>query len=154
MVIVSPSMPVISEIEVTRRVPSERRATWTTRSMRRGDLLAHGAIGEPHAGHLDHRLQTCQRVARGVGVDRGQTAVVAGVHGLQHVDRFAAAYLADDDAVGTHTQRVANEISLRNFTTAFDIWRPGFQSDDVWLLQLQFGRVFNRDDALVFRNVS
>src|SRR5436853_3595948 len=31
MVIVSPSMPVISEIEVTRREPSDKRATWTTR---------------------------------------------------------------------------------------------------------------------------
>src|ERR1043165_3192602 len=33
MVIVSPSMPVISEIDVTRREPSDRRATWTTRLM-------------------------------------------------------------------------------------------------------------------------
>src|SRR5215203_623005 len=31
MVIVSPSMPVISEIDVTRRVPSDMRATCTTR---------------------------------------------------------------------------------------------------------------------------
>ncbi len=31
MVIVSPSMPVISEIDVTRREPSDMRATWTTR---------------------------------------------------------------------------------------------------------------------------
>src|SRR5438045_5012706 len=35
MVIVSPSMPVISEIDVTRREPSDKRATWTTR------LIAH-----------------------------------------------------------------------------------------------------------------
>jgi hypothetical protein len=32
MVIVSPSMPVISEMDVTRREPSDMRATCTTKS--------------------------------------------------------------------------------------------------------------------------
>ena len=91
-------------------------------------------------------------VARRVGVNGRQTAVVTGVHSLKHVDRFAATDLADHDAIGTHTQCVAHEISLRDFATTFDIRRPGFQSDDVRLLQLKFGRVFNRNDAFVFGN--
>ncbi len=81
-----------------------------------------------------------------------QTAVVTGVHGLKHVDRFTAADLADHDAIGTHTQGVAHEVSLRDFTTTFDVRWPCFESDDVRLLQLKFRRVFNRDDAFVFRN--
>ena len=35
---------------------------------------------------------------------RGHRAVVAGVHGLEHVERFGTAALADDDAFGPHTQ--------------------------------------------------
>ena len=42
----------------------------------------------------------------GVGVDGGERTFVAGVHGLQHVEGFFAADLADHDAVGAHTQAV------------------------------------------------
>ena len=73
---------------------------------RRRDLLAHRALGQVHAAHRDHRFDTGQRVARRVGVDGRQRSVVAGVHRLQHVQRFLAADLADDDAVGAHTQGV------------------------------------------------
>jgi hypothetical protein len=87
-------------------------------------------------------------------VDGRQRAVVSGVHRLQHVYALAAAHLADDDAVGTHTQRVLDEIALRHFAAPFDVGRARFESDDVRLLQLQLRRVFNRDDALIFGDVS
>ena len=48
-----------------------------------------------------------------VGVDRGQRAVVAGVHRLQHVQRLGAAALADDDPVGPHAQGVAHQVADR-----------------------------------------
>ena len=71
-----------------------------------GDLLADGAHGKVHAGHQDHRLETRERVARGVGVERRDRAVVAGVHRLEHVEGGRVADLADDDAVRAHTQGV------------------------------------------------
>jgi hypothetical protein len=39
---------------------------------------------------------------------------VAGVHRLQHVHRLGAADLADDDPVGSHTQRVAHQLANRD----------------------------------------
>ena len=78
---------------------------------RRGDLLADGPQRQVHAGHQHHRLDAVQRVARAVGVRGGQRAVVAGVHGLEHVQRLAAAHLADDDAVGPHAQGVDHELA-------------------------------------------
>ena len=54
-------------------------------------------------------LQPRQRVAGGVGVERGERAVVAGVHRLEHVQRFARSHFADDDPVRTHTQRIDYE---------------------------------------------
>ena len=79
---------------------------------------------------------------------------MTGVHSLKHVDSFTAANLTDHDAIGTHTQCVLDQISLGNFTATFDVGRSGFESDDVRLLQLKFCRVFNRDDAFVFGDVS
>ena len=87
-------------------------------------------------------------------MDCGQTAVVAGVHSLKHVDRFATADLADHDAIGPHAKGVANQVSLRNFAAAFNVRRTRFEPDDVRLLQLQFGRVFDSDDAFVLGNES
>ena len=75
---------------------------------RRADLLADGAHGQVHAGHQHHRLQAGEHVARGVGVAGGQRAVVARVHRLEHVQRLAAAALADDDAVGPHAQALTS----------------------------------------------
>ena len=69
--------------------------------------------GRSKPGHQHHRLDAGERVARRVGVDRRQRAVVARVHGLQHVERLGAADLADDDAVGPHAQRVAHELADR-----------------------------------------
>src|SRR5262245_8540337 len=115
-------------------------------------LLTHGFDRQIEARHHDHRFQTRDRVARRIGVQGGQRAVVARVHGLQHVQRFRSAALADDDSLGTHTQGVFHQIRRGDRAFAFDVWRPRFQSHDVLLLELQFGRVFDRDDALVIRN--
>ena len=82
-------------------------------------------------------------------MDRRQAAVVAGVHRLEHVQRFFAADFADDDAVRPHTQCVHHQVALAYGAFAFDVGRPGFETHDVPLLQLQFGGVFDRDDALV-----
>jgi hypothetical protein len=67
-------------------------------------------------------------------VDGGHGAVVAGVHGLEHVQRFTAAALADDDAVGPHAETVLHEVSLGDFALAFDVGGAGFEADDVRLL--------------------
>ena len=115
---------------------------------RRRDLLAHRALGQVRRAHRDHRFDTGQRVARRVGVDGGQRSVVAGVHRLQHVERFLAADLADDDAIGAHTQGVDHQLPLADRALAFDVRRPRFEPRHVLLVQLQFGGVLDGDDAL------
>ena len=82
---------------------------------RGGDLAAHRRDRHRHAGHADHLLEARDRVARRVGVDGRHRAFVAGVHGLQHVEGFLAAALAEDDAVGTHAQRVLHQLALADF---------------------------------------
>ncbi len=67
--------------------------------------------------------------SRGVfAVNRGQRAVVSGVHGLEHVERLLAADLADDDAVGPHTETVDQKLPLPYRAVAFQIRGAGFET--------------------------
>ena len=149
IVMMSPSIPVISEMVVTRRDPSLRRVCCTTMLDGRRDLLAHRALGQVRRAHRDHRFDTGQRVARRVGVDGRQRPVVAGVHRLQHVERLFAADLADDDAIGAHAQGVDDQLPLPDRALAFDVGRTRLEPRHVFLPQLQLGGVLDRDDALV-----
>src|SRR5688572_12071469 len=117
-----------------------------------GDLLADGPQRQVDAGHEDHRLEARQHVARTVGVARRHRAVMARVHGLEHVQRLARTALADDDAIGPHPQRVTHEFADRDRTLAFDVRRARLERDDVLLAELELGGVLDRHDALVVRD--
>src|SRR5205814_9723441 len=95
------------------------------------------------------RLEAGERVARRVRVDRRERALVARVHRLEHVQGLGAADLADDDPVGAHAQGVPYELADADLALALDVRRARLERDDVLLLQLQLGRVLDRDDALV-----
>ena len=148
MAITSCSMPVISEIDVTRRLPSVSRVTWMHDVDGGRDLLAHRLVGNVQVRHCDHRVEAIQRVARAVGVDGRQAAVVAGVHRLEHVQRFLAAHLADDDAVGSHTQCVDHELPLTDRPLALDVGRTRLEPHHVPLPQRQFRGILDSDHAL------
>ncbi len=89
----------------------------------RHDLLANDANGQVHARHEDHGLDAAECVSRSVGMHRRQGAVMTGVHGLQHVERRRVANLADDDAVRTHAERVADEVADRDLPLALHVGR-------------------------------
>ena len=73
---------------------------------------------------------------------------MAGVHGLEHVERLGAADLADDDAVGAHAERVLDQVALVDLALALQVGGAGLQADHVRLLELQLGRVLDGHDAL------
>ena len=81
----------------------------------------------------------------------GKTAVVTGVHRLKHIQCFAAAALTDHDPVGAHTQRVADEVTDGDCAAAFDVGRAGFQTDEMFLMKLEFGGIFDGDDTFAVR---
>src|SRR5690348_7345668 len=98
-----------------------------------GDLAADRGNGHRQARHADHLFETGKSVARRIGVDRRHRAFVTRVHGLQHVEGFFAAALAEDDAVRTHTQRVLHQLALTNLTLAFDTRRTRLHTANVRL---------------------
>ena len=87
-------------------------------------------------------------------MDRGQRPVVTGIHRLQHVERFLAADLANDDAIGPHTEGVDDQLPLADGALAFDVRRTRLEPRDVLLLQLQLGGVLDRDDPLAIGDES
>ena len=79
---------------------------------------------------------------------------MAGVHRLQKVEGLGSADLADDDALGTHTQAVLDEIAHGDLALAFEIGRAGFETHDMRLLELKLGGVLAGDDALVVIDIA
>src|SRR5829696_2468239 len=113
------------------------------------DHLADRPRRQREAAHGDHRFKPGQALPRRVRVQRAHGAVVARVHGLEQVEGFGAANLADDDAFGPHAQAVAHEVAHRDLALPFEVRRPGLEPHDMRLLELQLGRVLAGDDALV-----
>ena len=64
-------------------------------------------------GFLDELLEAAQRAERRAGMKGADAAGMAGAPGLQQVERFRAAHLADRDAIGTQAKRGAHEIGQR-----------------------------------------
>ena len=62
---------------------------------------------------LDQLLEAQQGGDGAVGVHGGDAAGMAGVPGLQHVEGFGPAHLADDDAVGSQPQGRAHQVGQR-----------------------------------------
>ncbi|MNZ97325.1 hypothetical protein D3C78_1165580 [compost metagenome] len=51
---------------------------------------------------------------------------MAGVHGLQQVQHFAAAHFADDDAVGAHAQAVDEQVANAHMPCSVEAARAAF----------------------------
>src|SRR5207302_1697692 len=116
------------------------------------DLFADGLEGQIGTTHDDHGLDPVDRVLWAVGVHGCHAAVVAGVHRLEHVERFGGAAFADDDPVGPHPQGVDDQVPDGDGAATFHVRAAGFQGDQVALAELQLGGIFDGYDALGVRN--
>ena len=115
---------------------------------RGGDVAPDRAQRQLVARHQDHRLDAVESIAGRVRVHGRERALVARVHRLEHVERLGAANLADDDPVGPHAERVADEIADRDLALALDVLRPRLEPEHVPLVELELGRVLDRDDPV------
>src|SRR5208283_3262346 len=74
--------------------------------------------------------------------------------GLQHVQGFLATYFANDDPVRPHAQRIDDQLALPYGPAPFHVRRPALQANNVFLLQLEFGGVFDGDNVFGVPNVA
>ncbi len=144
-------MPATSVIWLRQRRPSRIRLSCTITSTAEAICCRIDSTGKSAAicTSTSSRKMTSIRV---VGVDRGERAIVAGVHRLQHVEGFGPAAFADDDPIGPHAEGIFHEVADRVFAGPFDVGGLRFQPHDVLFGELQLGRVFDRDDPLLIGN--
>ncbi len=112
------------------------------------DLFPDGSDGKVHAGHQYHGLKTRNDVTGCIGMHGCQRAIMPRIHCLQHIERFAATTLADDDAVRPHAERISHQIANGDGTSALNIRGSGLKPNDMILGESQFGGIFNRDNAI------
>src|ERR1035437_4141426 len=114
----------------------------------RSDLGADSLLGQRDRSHHRHRFDAGDGIAGIVSVNGGDGSVVACIHGLQHVERLFPSNLAEDDSIGAHAKRIDDEFALADGAFAFEVGRPALEARDVFLFDLEFGGVFDGDDAL------
>ena len=85
------------------------------------------SAGIPTSGHEHERSEPVDHGVDAVRVHGGERAVVTGVERLEEVERLGAAHLPDDDAVGSHPQRGADERPHRYAARALGVGRPSLE---------------------------
>jgi len=85
-------------------------------------------------------------------MDGGQRAVVTGVHRLEHVQGFATTALSDDDAIGSHAQRVDDQFANGDPALAVDVRRTSLEAADVLLVSCSSAASSMVTDAFVDRD--
>ena len=115
----------------------------------RGQLIPHRGQRQVEAGREHHHLEPAEGVDRRVGMAGRQRALVARVHGPEHVEGLGPTDLADNDAVGAHAQRVPHEVADAGGADAVGGGRPGLEPHDVVVVEPELGGVLDRDDPLV-----
>ena len=79
---------------------------------------------------------------------------MAGVHGLQHIQRLAATDLTHDDALRAHTQRRFDQVPNGDLSCTRGIGVASLQTDQILdALDLQLRRVLDGDDTLILGDV-
>ena len=134
----------------TLREPSRMRSWWTIRSIAEEicSRMARTGSSMPAISIIVSRRES---VSRGLlEWSGGHRAVMAGVHGLQHVQRLHRRGISPTMMrSGRMRSAVDHQVANGDFAASFNIGRARFQRDHVLLAQLQFGRIFDRDDALI-----
>ena len=74
-----------------------------------------------------------------------------GVQELQEIECLTAADLTEDDPVWAVAEGCLQEVTDANSRQAV-LWLPGFEADEVVLVHLNFGCVFDEENSLVRGN--
>ncbi|OQB07161.1 MAG: hypothetical protein BWY17_05340 [Deltaproteobacteria bacterium ADurb.Bin207] len=118
----------------------------------RCNLIPYRFRWQIHSRHQRQGLETRQRFGGTVGVRRRQRAIMTRIHRLEHVQCLTPAAFPNHNAIGTHTKRIPHQVPYRVLPLAFHVRRTRLQRYHVRLLELEFRRILDRNDSLIFRN--
>ena len=104
--------------------------------------------GRLAGGHPDHVLEAGERIARvlawTVDIEPSWPVFIACSMSKASAPRTSPTMMRS----GRMRSALLHELALRDLALALDVGRAGLQPHDMRLLQLQLGRVLDRDDAL------
>ena len=106
------------------------------------DGFGDQSAGDGNDGFLDELLKAAQCTDRRAGMDGADAAGMAGAPGLQKVEGFRPAHLADGDAIGAQAKRGADQIGQGDHAVL------GAQRHQIGGLALQLAGVFDQHHAV------
>ena len=84
-------------------------------------------------------------------MNRRERTRVARVEELKQVERFSSANFTEDDAVRPVAKRCLQQVSDRD-RRKIRLRLASLETDEVWLFELDFRRVFDEENSVVIRN--
>src|SRR5665213_2807493 len=93
------------------------------------------------------RSKSMDRLFRATGMDGGERATMAGIHGIEQGPRFGPAHFAHDDAVWSVTEDCLKQVLECDLAAVSVCLRLG--RDDMRLADVQLRCVFDDQDALI-----
>lgn len=73
-------------------------------------------------------------IGRRVGVQGSHRALMPGIHRREEFGDFGSAALSDDQPIGSHTQRLSDQLPRFDGAGPFNIGFPGAQVDHMWVV--------------------
>jgi len=100
------------------------------------------------AGSKSQCLQPSRDTGGGVCVNRSATTLVPGIESSQQVDHLGSSNLTNHQSVGTHSQRLTNQIAHAHVPGTLNVGRSNFQPHDVFVVRVQLAGILHDQDSL------
>ena len=117
------------------------------------DVGFHGAVGQVHAALQNAARESGQSLPCGSGMYGGKAPRMTRIEKLEKIESLPSANLAQDNPIGTVTERGFEQVANGNGGKAI-LLPPRFESDLVLVRELNLCRVFNQQQTLVRRDKS
>src|SRR5699024_430096 len=104
--------------------------------------------------HQRHSFQSADHVPTGIGMECGETSVIAYIYSLEKLGGFSGTDFSHYEPAGAHAETCFQKICNGYFLRLFNICLSAFQSDQIRdSLYLQLCVVFNSYDSFIIRDI-
>src|SRR3954447_15434687 len=121
-----------------------------------GDGFAYASMRQPDVRGQHAMREPRQGLVGGIRMDRTEASEVTGVEGLQEVEGFGAAHLADDDAIGAVPQGCAEQVGdrdrgQRRLVPQWHLRSPRLESEQIGFVEMDLRGLLDHHDPIAIR---
>lgn len=103
-------------------------------------------------GQQGQELKPPQGIPRGIGMEGGQSALMARIQGLEEIQHFLPPAFAEEDSIGAHPQGLPEEVSNGDFAAPVGVRGTCQETNEMRMSGPDLGGVLECDDPLMIRN--